>query len=395
MRHMVFWKDGVYISGSDVSSPFLISTKQPLISTPSLEQHRPTHTPATTPPNHSQQNTMHQSLLIALAAAATGALAGPLRRDTTSSAEYACNPAHAYPNGAQCVSTNGALSLVTPAPSTTAASTTGFACNPAHSYPNGAHCISTAGALSLVTPAPSSTGYACNPAHSYPNGAQCVSTAGTLSLVTPAPSSTGFACNPAHSYPEGVQCVSTNGALSLVTPTVSSSAKACKATSKATITAAASSAAASSAAQSAASAVSTKAASSGATVANGLTWTIENLSRYCASDKSGCDYNFNLTASDNRPAQACTIVRLDVKDAPTESWKDIACTANSPIKISWGYDAQFGAANAFATVVVVNEQEKAMAYFGVANINSQPVTAGNPYGSGLFGDVGPEPVYLL
>jgi hypothetical protein len=362
MRHMVFWKDGVYISGSDVSSPFSISTKQPLISTPSLEQHRPTHTPATTPPNHSQQNTMHQSLLIALAAAATGALAGPLRRDTTSSAEYACNPAHAYPNGAQCVSTNGALSLVTPA---------------------------------LVTPAPSSTGYACNPAHSYPNGAQCVSTAGTLSLVTPAPSSTGFACNPAHSYPEGVQCVSTNGALSLVTPTVSSSAKACKATSKATITAAASSAAASSAAQSAASAVSTKAASSGATVANGLTWTIENLSRYCASDKSGCDYNFNLTASDNRPAQACTIVRLDVKDAPTESWKDIACTANSPIKISWGYDAQFGAANAFATVVVVNEQEKAMAYFGVANINSQPVTAGNPYGSGLFGDVGPEPVYLF
>jgi hypothetical protein len=371
---------------------------------------------------------MHHSVLITLVAAATGALAGPLRRDTTSSADYACNPAHAYPNGAHCVSTDGALSLVTPAPSTTAASTTGFACNPAHSYPNGAQCISTAGALSLVTPAPSSTGYACNPAHSYPkgaqcvstagtlslvtpapsstgyacnpahsypNGAQCVSTAGTLSLVTPAPSSTGYACNPAHSYPEGVQCVSTNGALSLVTPTASSSAKACKATSKATTTAAASSAAASSAAQSAASAVSTKAASSSETIAPGLTWTIENLSRYCAEDKSGCDYNFNLTASDNRPAKACTIVRLDVKDAPTESWKDIACTANSPIKVSWGYDAQFGAENAFATVVVVNDEEKAIAYFGVPNINSQPVTAGNPYGSGLFGDVGPEPVYLF
>jgi hypothetical protein len=306
---------------------------------------------------------MHNSVLLTLAVAATGALAGPLRRDTTSSAEYACNPAHSYPNGAQCVSTAGTLALVTPAPSTTAASTTGFA---------------------------------CNPAHSYPNGAQCVSTAGTLSLVTPAPSSTGYACNPAHSYPEGVQCVSTNGALSLVTPTASSSAKACKATGKATTTAAvASSAAASSAAQSAASAVSTKAASSGETTANGLTWTIENLSRYCAEDKSGCDYNFNLTASDNRPSKACTIVRLDVKDAPTESWKDIACTANSPIKVSWGYDAQFGAENAFATVVVVNDEEKAMAFFGVANINSQPVTAGNPYGSGLFGDVGPEPVYLF
>ncbi|KAI7116763.1 hypothetical protein KC324_g18966, partial [Hortaea werneckii] len=31
------------------------------------------------------------------------------------------------------------------------------ACNPAHQYPNGAECISTAGTLSLVTPAPSAT----------------------------------------------------------------------------------------------------------------------------------------------------------------------------------------------------------------------------------------------
>lgn len=369
---------------------------------------------------------MHHSVFITLAAAATGALAGPLRRDTTSSAEYACNPAHAYPNGAQCVSTNGGLSLVTPAPSTTAASTTGFACNPAHSYPNGASCVSTNGALSLVTPAPSSAGYACNPAHSYPDGAQCVSTNGALSLVTPAPSSTAYACNPAHAYPEGVRCVSTNGALSLVTPAPSSTAYACNPAHsypngaqcvstngalslvtptasgsssakacKATKTGAASSVAASSAAQSAASAVSTKAASTGETKADGLTWTVQNLIRYCAEDKSGCDYNFNLTASDNRPAQACTIVRMDVKDAPVESWKDIACTANSPIKVSWGYSAQFGADNAFATMVVVNDEEKAKAYFGVANINSQPVTAGNPYGSGQYGDIGPQPVYLF
>jgi hypothetical protein len=32
-----------------------------------------------------------------------------------------------------------------------------FACNPAHSYPNGAQCISTAGGLALVTPAPTPT----------------------------------------------------------------------------------------------------------------------------------------------------------------------------------------------------------------------------------------------
>lgn len=139
----------------------------------------------------------------------------------------------------------------------------------------------------------------------------------------------------------------------------------------------------------------TKTPSGSETVAKGLTWTVKNLSRYCSEDKSGCDYNFNLTASDNRPAQACTVVRLNVRDAPTESWTDIACTANSPIKVSWGYSAHFGAENAFATIVVVNDQEKAKAYFGVANINSQPVTAGNPYGSGQYGDIGPEPVYLF
>jgi len=174
-----------------------------------------------------------------------------------------------------------------------------------------------------------------------------------------------------------------------VTPTASGSSKACKATA----TAAASSKAASSAAQSAASAVSTKPASDGKPKAAGLTWTIENLSRYCAEDKTGCDYNFNITASDNRPAQACTIIRTDVKDAPVESWSNIPCTTNSPIKISWGYDAQFGAKNAFATMVVVDDKE--IAYFGVANINSQPVTASNPFGSGQYGNVGPEPVYKL
>jgi hypothetical protein len=124
--------------------------------------------------------------------------------------DFACNPAHQYPEGVKCVSTNGALSLVTPA-----ATSTGFACNPAHSYPNGAHCISTAGSLTLVTPSAAPTTFACNPAHSYPNGASCISTAGSLTLVTPAPT---FACNPAHSYPNGAACISTKGSLTLVTP---------------------------------------------------------------------------------------------------------------------------------------------------------------------------------
>jgi len=363
---------------------------------------------------------MHHSVLLALATAATGALAGPLRRDTAETTTYACNPAHSYPNGAQCVSTNGALSLVTPTASgsskasSTAAAATTYACNPAHSYPNGAQCVSTNGALSLVTPtasgsskasstAAATTTYACNPAHSYPNGAQCVSTNGALSLVTQASTTattaaTTYACNPAHSYPNGAQCVSTNGALSLVTPTASSSAKACKSKSQkpATTTAAASSSAEaskSSAAQSAASAVATKDASGGQTKIDGLTWTVEDFTRYCSEDKTGCDYNFKLTSSDHKLETACTIIRTNVKDAPTENWTNIPCTTGSDVKVSWGYSAQFGADHAFATLVVVDDKE--IAYFGVADVNSKPVTTtpSNPFGSGQFGNLGPNPVY--
>jgi hypothetical protein len=321
---------------------------------------------------------MHHSVLLALATAATGALAGPLRRDTAETTTYACNPAHSYPNGAQCVSTNGALSLVTPTASgsskasSTAAAATTYACNPAHSYPNGAQCVSTNGALSLVTQA----------------------------STTAAAATTTYACNPAHSYPNGAQCVSTNGALSLVTPTASSSAKACKSKSQkpTTTTAAASSSAEaskSSAAQSAASAVATKDASGGQTKIDGLTWTVEDFTRYCSEDKTGCDYNFKLTSSDHKLETACTIIRTNVKDAPTENWTNIPCTTGSDVKVSWGYSAQFGADHAFATLVIVDDKE--IAYFGVADVNSKPVTTtpSSPFGSGQFGNLGPNPVYRV
>ena len=106
---------------------------------------------------------------------------------TTSSA-YACNPAHSYPNGQTCVSTNGAYELAYPA-TTAAASSSAYACNPAHSYPNGQTCVSTNGAYELAYPtttaAPSSSAYACNPAHSYPNGQSCSSSNGGYFLVSP------------------------------------------------------------------------------------------------------------------------------------------------------------------------------------------------------------------
>ena len=259
---------------------------------------------------------MHHHVLLTVALAATGALAGPLKRDTTSTATWACNPAHAYPDGA--------------------------------------HCVSSSGTLTLVTPTASSSTKACKTTHKVTAAAAASSKATTTAAASS----------------------------SKVT---SSTSKACKATSKATTSAAASSKAASSAAQSAASAVSTKGASSGETKVDGLTWTVENLTRHCTDDKTECDYKFGLTSSDHKVSQTCDIVRKDVKNAPVESWSNIACNKNSPIKVSWGYSDQFGADNAFATMVVVDDKE--IAYFGVPNLNSK--------GSGQYGNIGPQPVYKL
>ncbi|KAK4618044.1 hypothetical protein CLAFUW4_11953 [Fulvia fulva] len=71
---------------------------------------------------------------------------------SSSATTYACNPAHQYPEGRQCVSTNGGLTLLPP--TTTSASTatgTGYACNPAHQYPAGQVCTEIGGQLTLVT----------------------------------------------------------------------------------------------------------------------------------------------------------------------------------------------------------------------------------------------------
>lgn len=81
--------------------------------------------------------------------------------------------------------------------------------------------------------------------------------------------------------------------------------------------------------------------------------------------------------------------------ATTESWYGIPCTTGSVNTISWGVSDQFGAENAFAVLTVTNNEEKTNAYFGVANVNGNPVTPSSPAGSGSFGDIGPEPVYAF
>ncbi|EME41007.1 hypothetical protein DOTSEDRAFT_74524 [Dothistroma septosporum NZE10] len=127
------------------------------------------------------------------------------------STTYACNPAHQYPEGQQCVSTNGGLTLLPATTSGVAAASTGFACNPAHQYPEGQQCVSTNGGLTLLPATTSfaasapSTGFACNPAHQYPAGQVCTEIGGQLTLVTegsPAATATATALFPPI-YPGG------------------------------------------------------------------------------------------------------------------------------------------------------------------------------------------------
>ncbi|KAF4474665.1 surface SP1 [Fusarium agapanthi] len=121
----------------------------------------------------------------------------------------------------------------------------------------------------------------------------------------------------------------------------------------------------------------------------GETWTIKDLTRYCGEGNEGCDYNFKI-AADGKTEQ-CTIIRMPGKDAATESWSNEPCTDGSEFTVSWGYVTE--PAPAFAVVSVVKGKE--IAWFGVADVNGQKVTTtpSNPFGSGQYGDLGPEQVY--
>ncbi|KAK4495860.1 hypothetical protein PRZ48_013128 [Zasmidium cellare] len=164
----------------------------------------------------------------AVPAAANGNLTAYGGEATTTT--YACNPAHQYPGGQSCISTNGQLSLVTPAPS---ASST-YACNPAHSYPNGATCVSESGHLTLVTysvdvpeyrtaSSAATTPLICNAA-AIARG-DCTATAAIVpSSSAASPSFSAYDCNPAHSYPNGQTCTSINGTRGLVFPPATTTA---------------------------------------------------------------------------------------------------------------------------------------------------------------------------
>ncbi|SPJ79794.1 uncharacterized protein FTOL_08185 [Fusarium torulosum] len=120
---------------------------------------------------------------------------------------------------------------------------------------------------------------------------------------------------------------------------------------------------------------------------NGQTAIIKNLTRYCGEDNDGCDYNFVFEGGGK--TEQCTIIRMPGSDAATESWSNEPCNDKSNLTVSWGYVTEPGPAFAVITVV----KGKVLAWFGVADVNGQKVTPSNPFGSGEFGNLGPEQVY--
>ncbi|KAF9776824.1 hypothetical protein IL306_004942 [Fusarium sp. DS 682] len=120
---------------------------------------------------------------------------------------------------------------------------------------------------------------------------------------------------------------------------------------------------------------------------DGKTWDIKNLTRYCGEDNDGCDYNFAIEADGK--TERCTITRMPGSNAATESWSNEPCTDGSKFTVSWGYVTE--PAPAFAVITVV--EGKDLAWFGVSDVNGKKVKPSNPFGSGDFGNLGPEQVY--
>ncbi|OIC25222.1 hypothetical protein A7L30_18660 [Acinetobacter baumannii] len=65
------------------------------------------------------------------------------------------------------------------------------------------------------------------------------------------------------------------------------------------------------------------------------------------------------------------------------------CNTGSDVEVSWGYITEPGPA---FTVITLNKGKK-LAWFGISNVNGQPVTNDRPFGSGIYGDLPAAPVY--
>ncbi|KAL3424182.1 hypothetical protein PVAG01_03463 [Phlyctema vagabunda] len=120
----------------------------------------------------------------------------------------------------------------------------------------------------------------------------------------------------------------------------------------------------------------------------GASWTVLNLIRTCSADNTGCDYTLGVDTNDGG-GDNCSVVRTGVANAATESWYDVPCKAESRFRLSWGYAAD--GTPPFAVITVVNSETRETAFFGVSNVVGQN---NGTYGSGHWGNIGPEPVYI-
>lgn len=231
------------------------------------------------------------------------------------------------------------------------------------------YCASVTASLNLPTPTPTSIPGGCNPAHpgSCPSSYFQTSTASPPAF-TPIPGIPG-GCNPAHpgSCPSSYFQTSTKPAAATPTDDCDEEKPSAPAP--------------------AAPAAPVVPAGSNPVLVPGKTWTIANLTRYCGTNNSGCEYNFAISA--NGKTERCTIIGKPGANAATESWSNQPCTAGSSTTVSWGYVTE--PAPPFAVITV--NQGKELAWFGVANVNGGRVTDGAPFGSGDFGTLPAGPVY--
>ncbi|KAK5999570.1 hypothetical protein QM012_005423 [Aureobasidium pullulans] len=276
---------------------------------------------------------------------------------------YACNPAHSYPGGQQCVSTNGALTLVTPT-STKASSTTAAA---AATSSAATDCKSKDNICRTTR----KDGLSANMAQCAADNAACQGAcyaAYNTCRTTRGPD--GLSANMAQCASEYASCLGENPIASsggLISSFLPYSATA-STMATSTVSPASSSAAAPKASSTAAAA----APGSNPKKVDGATWTLNNVVRYCADGSSTCDYNFDIVA--NGKTEHCTIV-----NASKQSFSSQKC-ANGDYTISWGYVAN--PAPAFAVITVVDAKNE-LAWFGASNVDSQRT----------WGNLGPEQVY--
>ncbi|KAF4971630.1 hypothetical protein FZEAL_9790 [Fusarium zealandicum] len=294
-------------------------------------------------------------------ATATASLAKPTKTEIPGG----CNPAHP----GSCPSSYFTYTTETASTQATFTSIPGIpgGCNPAHpgSCPSSyfTYTTETAPAEETFTSIPGIPG-GCNPAHpgSCPSSyfTFTTKTASAKETFTPIPGIPG-GCNPAHPG----SCPS-----SYFTYPVASAT----------------------AAPSAAPDAGPGAGGDGVTypspkAVDGKSWSILDLIRYCGEDNDGCDYVFSIEADGKK--EQCAVIRMPGSDAATESWSEQPCTDGSDFKVSWGYVTE--PAPAFAVVTVVKGKE--LAWFGVSDVNGGEVTPNSPFGSGSYGNLGPEQVY--